>query len=1335
MNKFKFDKIQIVGILFLLITLFLGIFVAINKGFSFNINEKAGIDGGMDTLTGATEGRNYGTINDQQNGENVSTNAAPTVFVGKSDCGGKCKTDQICSVYINKNVVTDKQLYYCKQRPIPVTTPALTGTQTTVVPPAAATVIPIVRPTLTPALRTATGGYDFQTAKNDLAAPNTAGFDFKNGEISGYYRGDDGLYYAIGGTGNNPDNYIEERLRDLQIANSTVSQEARIYKYEQTIVNAAAKEAEAAREVMLQKMEDAKSAAITTNMLAYNQPIDSLEQTRLDRVNAQSQQAKQEYINAGLLALSNATNQQFQSDENANLNESITKCGSSDWKWENNTCLPRDQDYIQKTEQLITEGKVTRDANWSASLPEYASCQNETDPAQKLACNTLKNGIEGTIYDYVPKAENYITNWQNINAATFSDNQYGFTNYVNSFNAGIRNKDTVLSTIDLGVDLTKKAAIVAAPFQLGATEGMTTVAGVFKVISGVSAVDQAGRATTTCITDPLSTDCGKEVAYTLLSVLNLDVNDALIAGRAGSAAYNTIVTGGNLIADAFQIKDGCKGANSSTSNCLMAFGSISADIFFAGADFRQGELLRLNKPADFEVKITRIPEQTPQLSSGQTPNIIDLVPDTNNPDLYVDPLAVRELTATNNTSGNDMLFSPRDVQTDLNDALATNDNRWINNSINGVMDDAIPTKSITQRARESITGLYQEFINLVDDIRSGPFRNSEDLANLDVLAPRINEPDLPKTDLLEPDIPVVKVDVPEADTPIVKVDPVKPEPVKTAADAELEQNTLARAWTDNVVRPANAVAETGARVWDNAVRTWNEYVPVQRWIDDFTANPRPESLSPSVVDPVRIVSERINLDENPKVKVKIGDTIIIGNKRVTLVEGMGLGSNYDKVIKITKAETEIDLKENRLVFFEKDTSASTPRDMWQHQGNITQPASKTEVQEPFIITLESKTNDTIPTTITLNWTKFDDFIFGSASQVKTKVKPMSIAEFIRTANIVGTAIPVTTATITVADLVVETFGDIFNQNWDLMPTFSLTDYIQNRMEKINNTQSSMKNARDIEVKNIESNVQPPIPADRDDPIMPQQDVTSGVTTSDDILTSTSLFNDAAIYTQYSSNSFRNAVYHVIQVDMSNVEFFVNPPTKKTTTTSFLEYNNLDIAINGDGWETYVDEQGITRVRTGGYAMSNGIAYSDYGKDEQTIYFDKNNNILFEKPTDPNDIYNAISYPNRLINKGEIVSHPDKVDLNPRTALGVREDGTLILVTVDGKEYQSGVTVDELAQILKSQGAVDAVMFDSGTSSTMVARDENGIPFTVNNPDSSNPSGENQVNNHLGIRFK
>ncbi len=83
--------------------------------------------------------------------------------------------------------------------------------------------------------------------------------------------------------------------------------------------------------------------------------------------------------------------------------------------------------------------------------------------------------------------------------------------------------------------------------------------------------------------------------------------------------------------------------------------------------------------------------------------------------------------------------------------------------------------------------------------------------------------------------------------------------------------------------------------------------------------------------------------------------------------------------------------------------------------------------------------------------------------------------------------------------------------------------------------------------------------------------------------------------------------------------------------------------------------------------------------------------------------------------------------NPRTLAGVRPDGTLLLVTVDGRRpgWSAGMTLTEAARLMRSLGAADALNLDGGSSSTMFVRGE-----VVNRP--SDGVGERPVSNGLFV---
>lgn len=94
-------------------------------------------------------------------------------------------------------------------------------------------------------------------------------------------------------------------------------------------------------------------------------------------------------------------------------------------------------------------------------------------------------------------------------------------------------------------------------------------------------------------------------------------------------------------------------------------------------------------------------------------------------------------------------------------------------------------------------------------------------------------------------------------------------------------------------------------------------------------------------------------------------------------------------------------------------------------------------------------------------------------------------------------------------------------------------------------------------------------------------------------------------------------------------------------------------------------------------------------------------------TSPDPIWAQVKYAvgagALLVENGNAVSGLDTAR-HPRTAAGVREDGSLVLYTVDGRQsgWSVGMGLGELAERMKSLGCVTAVNLDGGGSTAMVA---------------------------------
>ena len=74
----------------------------------------------------------------------------------------------------------------------------------------------------------------------------------------------------------------------------------------------------------------------------------------------------------------------------------------------------------------------------------------------------------------------------------------------------------------------------------------------------------------------------------------------------------------------------------------------------------------------------------------------------------------------------------------------------------------------------------------------------------------------------------------------------------------------------------------------------------------------------------------------------------------------------------------------------------------------------------------------------------------------------------------------------------------------------------------------------------------------------------------------------------------------------------------------------------------------------------------------------------------------------LINNGEVALAENNVGgLNPRTAIGQRSDGAILMLVIDGRQVSSiGATYRDLVDVFLEYGAVNACNLDGGSSSMM-----------------------------------
>ncbi len=96
--------------------------------------------------------------------------------------------------------------------------------------------------------------------------------------------------------------------------------------------------------------------------------------------------------------------------------------------------------------------------------------------------------------------------------------------------------------------------------------------------------------------------------------------------------------------------------------------------------------------------------------------------------------------------------------------------------------------------------------------------------------------------------------------------------------------------------------------------------------------------------------------------------------------------------------------------------------------------------------------------------------------------------------------------------------------------------------------------------------------------------------------------------------------------------------------------------------------------------------------------------------------------NMLVRNGQITTDATGTSREPRTLLGVRADGSVVVVESDGRQASLGVglTLPEAAQLMLDQGCRDVVNLDGGGSSILAASYPGYDPAVLSSPSDGKP---------------
>ena len=211
----------------------------------------------------------------------------------------------------------------------------------------------------------------------------------------------------------------------------------------------------------------------------------------------------------------------------------------------------------------------------------------------------------------------------------------------------------------------------------------------------------------------------------------------------------------------------------------------------------------------------------------------------------------------------------------------------------------------------------------------------------------------------------------------------------------------------------------------------------------------------------------------------------------------------------------------------------------------------------------------------------------------------------------------------------------------------------------------------------------------------------------------SSYKDDNISINLTETTVNNTQVYLADVTLSSSEYlktafaqnaFGTNVTAKTSETA--ADNNAILAVNGDYYG----------ANSTGYVIRNGVVYRDTVRENSSngdlaIYKDGSFKIIYEDQISADQlvkdgVVNLLAFGPALVENGEIAVGTNEevgqaMASNPRTAIGIIDENHYIIVVSDGRTSESkGLSLYQMAEVMKSYGVKTAYNLDGGGSSTL-----------------------------------
>ncbi|MCL1982691.1 MAG: S-layer homology domain-containing protein [Clostridiales bacterium] len=139
------------------------------------------------------------------------------------------------------------------------------------------------------------------------------------------------------------------------------------------------------------------------------------------------------------------------------------------------------------------------------------------------------------------------------------------------------------------------------------------------------------------------------------------------------------------------------------------------------------------------------------------------------------------------------------------------------------------------------------------------------------------------------------------------------------------------------------------------------------------------------------------------------------------------------------------------------------------------------------------------------------------------------------------------------------------------------------------------------------------------------------------------------------------------------------------------------SVNPGGSDTPIGDTELVLSTTVGSGSAADISFLIPGSEVEITVTDTGGAYGFENVTEAMGLYYSI------VENGQVVTSGSEI--HPRTALGIKRDGSIVLYVVDGRQvmHSRGLNLVDLANHMLSLGCTDAFNLDGGGSSVLYAR--------------------------------